>query len=162
MQDFTIDRRFVFAFRVLIGWVFLYAGLSQVLSHDFSTSQFLAHTKTFHALYAPLTSPEIAPWLTFAVSWGHLLIGLSLISGLLVRVSGPFGVALMLTYWTAHMDFPYIENHFNLLIDYHIVYAAMIVYLVVANAGRAFGLDGWWAQRSATQQAVGPMRPVAS
>ena len=162
MEDFTIDRRFVFVFRLLMGWVFLYAGLSQVLSHDFTTTQFLAHTKTFHALYEPLTSPVIAPYLTFAVSWGHLLIGLSLVSGLLVRVSGPFGVALMLTYWTAHMDFPYIESHVNLLIDYHIVYAALITWLVVANAGHAFGLDGWVAQKFGAQRTIGPMRPVTS
>lgn len=161
MEDFTIDRRFVFVFRLLMGWVFLYAGLSQVLSHDFTTTQFLSHTKTFHALYEPLTSPAIAPYLTFAVSWGHLLIGLSLVSGLLVRVSGPFGVALMLTYWTAHMDFPYIESHVNLLIDYHIVYAVLICYLVVANAGLAYGLDGLVAQKFAARRTVGPMRPAA-
>jgi thiosulfate dehydrogenase [quinone] large subunit len=161
MEDFTIDRRFVLAFRLLMGWVFLYAGLSQVLSHDFTTTQFLSHTKTFHALYEPLTSPAIAPYLTFAVSWGHLLIGLSLVSGLLVRVSGPFGMALMLTYWTAHMDFPYIESHVNLLIDYHIVYAVMIAYLAVANAGHAFGLDGWIAQKFGAPRAIGPMRPAA-
>jgi thiosulfate dehydrogenase [quinone] large subunit len=162
MVDFTVDRRFVLASRLLMGWVFLYAGLSQVLSHDFTTSQFLAHTKTFHALYEPLTSPVIAPYLTFVVSWGHLLIGLSLVSGLLVRVSGAFGVALMLTYWTAHMDFPYIESHVNLLVDYHIVYAVLIAWLVVANAGHAFGLDGWVAQKVGAGRAMGPMRPVAS
>jgi thiosulfate dehydrogenase [quinone] large subunit len=162
MEDFTIDRRLVLVFRLLMGWIFLYAGLSQVLSHDFTTTQFLSHTKTFHALYEPLTSPAIAPYLTFAVSWGHLLIGLSLVSGLLVRVSGPFGVALMLTYWTAHMDFPYIESHVNLLIDYHIVYAVLISYLVVANAGHAFGLDGWMVQKLGTGGTTGPMRPVES
>jgi thiosulfate dehydrogenase [quinone] large subunit len=142
MRQFTMDRRLVLAFRLLMGWVFLYAGASQVTSSGFSTSEFLEHTKTFHSLYAPLTSPTIAPTLTFLVSYGHLLIGLSLVSGLLVRVSGPFGIALMLTYWTAHMDFPYIESHVNLLIDYHIVYATLVGYLVAANAGHAFGLDG--------------------
>jgi thiosulfate dehydrogenase [quinone] large subunit len=161
MEDLMIDRRFVLVFRLLMGWVFLYAGLSQVLSHDFTTTQFLAHTKTFHALYEPLTSPVIAPYLTFVVRWGHLLIGLSLVSGLLVRVSGPFGVALMLTYWTAHMDFPYIESHVNLLVDYHIVYATLIGWLVVANAGHAFGLDGV-VQKVRGQQGIGPMRPAAS
>jgi hypothetical protein len=35
----------------------------------------------------------------------------------------------------------------NFLIDYHIVYAFLIGYLVAANAGRVFGLDGWLAQR---------------
>src|ERR1700686_4977661 len=142
MDQFAMDRRLVLIFRLLMGWVFLYAGVWQVLSPDFSTSQFLAHTKTFHMLYEPLTSPAIAPVLTFLVSWGHLLIGLSLVSGLLVRVSGVFGIALLLTYWTAHMDFPYIDSHVNLLIDYHIVYTVLLGYLVASNAGRAFGLDG--------------------
>ena len=83
--------------------------------------------------------------LTFLVSWGHLLIGLSLVSGLLVRISGVFGVALLLIYWTAHMDFPYIESHVNLIVDYHIVYALLTAWLVVVNAGRVWGLDGWLA-----------------
>jgi thiosulfate dehydrogenase [quinone] large subunit len=70
------------------------------------------------------------------------LIGLSLISGLLVRVSAPFAIMLLIMYWTAHMDFPYIENVNNYLIDYHIVYAGVIVYLMVKRAGHVFGLDG--------------------
>ena len=80
MNRATIDKRFVLAFRLLMGWTFLYAGAWQVLSSDFSAATFLAHTKTFHDVYAPLTSPAIAPVLTFLVSWGHLLIGL--LSGL--------------------------------------------------------------------------------
>ena len=147
MSDVMMDKRFVLAFRLLMGWTFLYAGTWQVLSSDFSAATFLAHTKTFHDVYAPLTSPAIAPVLTFLVSWGHLLIGLSLVSGLLVRVSGVFGVALLLVYWTAHMDFPYIESHVNLIIDYHIVYATLTAWLVVANAGHAWGLDGWLASQ---------------
>jgi len=161
MDQFAIDRRFVLVFRLLMGWVFLYAGLTQALSSTFSTSEFLEHTKTFHTLYAPLTSPSIAPVLTFLVSYGHLLIGLSLVSGLLVRVSGPFGVLLMLTYWTAHMDFPYIESHVNFIVDYHIVYAMLIGYLVAANAGYAFGLDGWIARWRGTLPGMQSMQPHA-
>ena len=144
MNGVVMDRRVVLAFRLLMGWTFLYAGAWQV-SSNFSAAAFLAHTKTFHDVYAPLTSPTIAPILTFLVSYGHLLIGLSLVSGLLVRVSGPFAVALLLTYWTAHMDFPYIESSVNLIIDYHIVYAALTAWLVAVNAGRVYGLDGWLA-----------------
>ena len=146
MNGVIMDRKFVLAFRLMMGWIFLYPGVWQVLSPDFSAATFLAHTKTFHDVYALLASPTMAPILTFLVEWGHLLIGLSLVSGLLVRVSGVFGVALMLIYWTAHMDFPYIESHVNLIIDYHIVYAVLTAWLVVANAGRVWGLDGWLAE----------------
>ena len=148
-----MDRKFLLAFRLLMGWTFLYAGAWQVLSPTFSAADFLAHTKTFHDLYAPLTSPAIAPVLTFFVKWGHLLIGLSLVSGLLVRVSAPFGIMLMLLYWTAHMDFPYIENVNSYLVDYHIVYAGVLVYLIVKRAGHVFGLDGWVAKLASVQQA---------
>lgn len=57
-------------------------------------------------------------------------------------MSAPFAIMLLLMYWTAHMDFPYIENVNNYLIDYHIVYAGVVVYLIVKRAGHVFGLDG--------------------
>ncbi len=153
MNGVTMDRRFVLAFRLMMGWTFLYAGAWQVMSPDFTVAAFPAHTKTFHDVYAPLTSPAIAPILTFLVSWGHLLIGLSLVSGLLVRVSGWFGVALLLTYWTAHMDFPYIESHVNFILDYHIVFATLTAWLAMVNAGRVWGLDGWLADRMPARRA---------
>lgn len=128
-------------FRLCIGWTFLWAAIHHFGDDQFVTG-FLSHTKTFHDVYAPLTNPAIVPTLTFLVEYGHLLIGLSLISGLLVRVSSPFAIMLLLTYWTAHMDFPYIENANNYLIDYHIVFSGVLVYLIVKRAGHVFGLDG--------------------
>ncbi len=128
-------------FRLCLGWTFLWAAIHHFGDDKFVVG-FLSHTKTFHDLYAPLTNPAIAPTLTFLVEYGHLLIGLSLISGLLVRVSAPFAIMLMLMYWTAHMDFPFIENVNNYLVDYHIVYSGVLVYLIVKRAGHVFGLDG--------------------
>jgi thiosulfate dehydrogenase [quinone] large subunit len=47
----------------------------------------------------------------------------------------------MLVYWLAHMDFPYIENSNNLIVDYHIVYATILAYLIYKHAGLVWGLD---------------------
>ena len=52
-----------------------------------------------------------------------------------------FGVLLMLTYWLAHMDWPFIENKNNLVIDYHLVYAGVLVLLIIKQAGHVYGLD---------------------
>ena len=82
------------------------------------------------------------PYTDFLMKWGHLLIGLSLVSGLMVRVSGPFGILLMITYHFAHMDWPFIENHLSLFVDYHLVYAVVIVFLIAHRAGHICGLDG--------------------
>jgi thiosulfate dehydrogenase (quinone) large subunit len=139
----VMDRRLTFFFRLAMGWVFLYAGTWQVLSPTFTAAAFLEHTKTFHGLFAWFADPAIAPSVTFLVKWGHLLIGLSLVSGLLVRLSGPCGMVLLGVYYLAHLDFPYVETQVNFLLDYHIVYIALIGYLVAARAGHVWGLDGW-------------------
>lgn len=135
------EQVLVVFFRLAIGWTFLWAAIHHFGDDQFVTG-FLSHTKTFHDVYAPLTNPAIVPTLTFLVEYGHLLIGLSLISGLLVRVSSPFAIMLLLMYWTAHMDFPFIENVNNYLVDYHIVYSGVLVYLIIKRAGHVFGLDG--------------------
>ena len=141
--DSPAERTIVLFMRLAMAWTFLYAASHQVFDPHFSVAGFLKGTKTFHELYAPFTDPRIAPLLTFLIGYGHLLIGLSLLIGLTVRVSASFGIALLLLYWTSHMDFPYIENRNNLLLDYHIVYSAVLVYLIVKKAGHVWGLDGW-------------------
>jgi thiosulfate dehydrogenase (quinone) large subunit len=138
----TFDRWIILYFRFAMAWTFLYAASHQVFDPKFSVAGFLSHTKTFHDVYTAFTAPSIAPILTVLVSYGHLLIGLSLLVGLMVRVSAAFGIALMLLYWTAHMDFPYIENTNNFLLDYHLVYAGVLVFLIGKRAGHVFGLDG--------------------
>jgi thiosulfate dehydrogenase (quinone) large subunit len=137
----NLDRKIIFTLRILMGWTFLYAGLWQIWD-NFDTAGFLNHVVTFHDVFAVFATPAILPFTDFMVKWGHLLIGLSLIFGFMVRVSGPFGVLLMITYYFAHMKFPYIEESINFLVDYHLVYATVIVYLVAHRAGHIWGLDG--------------------
>lgn len=139
-----VDNALIVFVRVAIGWTVLWASIHYFGDDKFVTA-FLSHTKTFHDVYAPLAAPAIAGPLTPLVEYGHLLIGLSLVFGLFVRVSGPFAILLLVLYWTAHMDFPYIENMNNFLIDYHLVYAAVVVELMRRRAGHVFGLDAWAA-----------------
>ena len=155
MERSQAERMFIVFFRFTMGWTFLYAASHQVFEPNWSVVEFLKHTKTFHELFQIFTTPMLAPTTTFLVKYGHLLIGLSLISGLLVRVSASFGVFLMLIYWMAHMDWPFIENKNNFIIDYHIVYAGVLGYLIAVRAGTVFGLDGWLERR-----AVGGSRGV--
>lgn len=133
------EKSFIFALRMLMAWTFLYAASHQVFVPGWSVAGFLNKTKTFHNLF--VVCPSVAPVITFLVGYGHLLIGLSLLLGLMVRISAAFGIFLMLTYWMAHMNFPYIENANNFLVDYHIVYATILGYLVYKRAGHVWGLD---------------------
>ena len=141
MNANSTEKGFDFTFRILMAWTFLYAAYHQVLNPHFSAAGFLKQTKTFHDVYAVFTAPSIDPALTFLVSYGHLLIGLSLLLGLAVRVSSLAGCALLALYWTAHMDWPYIENTNNLIVDYHIVYIVACIFLFKHRAGHVWGLD---------------------
>jgi len=141
MTESKLDRSVIFILRILMGWTFLYAGAWQIWD-NFDTAGFLNHVVTFHNLFAFFAQPAVLPVTDFLVKWGHMLIGLSLISGLMVRVSGPFGVLLMIIYYFAHMKFPYIEEPVNFLVDYHLVYATVIVWLTAHRAGHVWGLDG--------------------
>ena len=141
ITESNLDRGIIFVLRILMGWTFLYAGAWQIWN-NFDTAGFLNHVVTFHDVFAVFATPALLPFTDFMVKWGHLLIGLSLISGLMVRISGPFGVLLMITYYFAHMKFPYIQEPVNFLVDYHLVYATVIVYLIAHRAGHVWGLDG--------------------
>lgn len=142
-MDSKLDRGIIFTLRMLMAWTFLYAAYHQVFDPKFTIVGFLNSTKTFHDVFHVFTGPSIAPVIGFLVAYGHLLIGLSLLFGLMVRVSASFGVALLLTYWCAHMDFPYIENANNFIVDYHIVYSVVLIYLIAKHAGHVLGLDAW-------------------
>ena len=138
-----MDKTFVLFFRFTMAWTFLYAASHQVFVRDFTVVGFLKTTKTFHDQFAFFTTPAMAPITSFLVEYGHLLIGLSLLTGLMVRVSASFGILLMGIYWMAHMDWPFVENSNNLIFDYHFVYAGVLAYLIYKRAGHVFGLDAW-------------------
>jgi thiosulfate dehydrogenase [quinone] large subunit len=151
MTETKLDRCVIFVLRILVGWTFLYAGSWQILQH-FDTAGFLNHVVTFHDFFAHFAAPTVLPYTDFLVKYGHLLIGLSLVSGLMVQISGPFGVLLMVTYYFAHMQWPFIEDHTNLFVDFHIVYAVVIIFLIAHKASHVWGLDGLVARMPSVSQ----------
>ena len=159
MTDTNFNRGLILFFRVAMGWTFLYAGITQVFDPNFTVAGFLGTVKTFHDFFYWFASPAVAPVTNILVPWGHLLIGLALVAGLLVRLSGAFGFLLMITYYFAHMDFPYIESHLNFVMDYHLVYAAALAAVMKYKGGEVFGLDGWLARWKVVQDHPG-LKPL--
>jgi thiosulfate dehydrogenase (quinone) large subunit len=141
MAQDSLERGLVLFFRVAMGWIFLHAGLAQVLAPHFSIVPFLSHTKTFHDSFAVFTSPGIAPLVGLLVSWGQVLIGLSLMFGALVPFSAPFGILLMVLFWLAHMDWPFNDGRFYVFVGPDLLFAAILLLLQIKRAGHIFGLD---------------------
>ena len=114
------EKGFIFILRMLMAWTFLYAASHQVFVPGWSVAGFLNKTKTFHDLFAVFTGPSVAPVITFLVGYGHLLIGLSLLRGVMVRRP-------------RNMEWPY-ESHWTSV-------SRVVVRCWDSSRGRARGLQ---------------------
>lgn len=129
--------------RISIGWLFFYAGITKVLNPEWSAAGYLNSAKTFSGLFHWFASPGILPLTNFVNEWGLTLIGISLILGLGVRLSGVLGAVLMLLYYFPILDFPY-PNTRAYIVDEHVVYIFVLLLLAALHAGRTWGLDAKW------------------
>jgi peptidoglycan/LPS O-acetylase OafA/YrhL/uncharacterized membrane protein YphA (DoxX/SURF4 family) len=163
------EQYFLFVFRMLAAWLFLSASLSQIGNPRFLTTHVipvLTAPGVFHDLFKILASPPHAAAISFLVTYGHFLIGLSLLVGLMVRISASFGILLLILYWLVGLENPgvevlnnssvmalaasavrfvrYILDHLE---DLHILYCLVLLYLIAGRAGQVWGL-GAWAMKS--------------
>jgi len=90
--------------RVLIGWHFLYEGLSKLVNPDWSSVAFLLDSKGFLSsfFYSLASNPDVLRAVDFLNMWGLVLIGLGLILGLFSRISIVAGIALLGMYYLSH------------------------------------------------------------
>lgn len=130
--------------RLALGWVMFYAGITKVLDPTWSATGYLQNAQTFSGFFQWLTSPQILPTVNFLNKWGLTLLGISLLLGVVVRLSAALGAFLMVLYYLPVLKFPFIPPH-SLLIDDHIIYAVALLLLAVFRAGRYWGLELWCA-----------------
>lgn len=130
----------LFLLRVSVGWYMFYAGITKVFDPSWSAEGYLKGATFMSGFYMWLASPGILPFINFVNEWGLTLLGVSLILGIFVKYSAPLGALLMLLYYIP-LGIIYPDAH-SMIVDDHIIYALLLVYLGVAHAGRTWGLDG--------------------
>jgi len=140
----TAQKFFLFALRVSLGWLMFYAGITKVLNPEWSAAGYLKGAKMFTGFYDALLGPAVLPVINFLNAWGLTLLGVSLILGIAVRLSGVLGAALMLLYYFPVLDFPYPNPH-SYIVDEHVIYASALLALASLRAGRVWGLERWGA-----------------
>ena len=130
----------LFLLRIGLGWFMFYAGLIKIIDPSWSAAGYLQNAKTFAGFYHLLLDPALLPVVNIVNEWALFLIGVSLILGIAVRLSGILGAMLMMLYYFPVLDFPYIAPY-SLLIDDHIIYALALLVLAFHRAGRIWGLE---------------------
>jgi thiosulfate dehydrogenase (quinone) large subunit len=86
----------------------------------------------------PMAAPPA--WIDVVYMGAMLLIGLGLVFGIMTRLAAVGGIVWMAIFYTATAMWP---EH-NPVVDDHLVYAVVLVGLILANAGRYYGLGKAW------------------
>ena len=136
--------------RILIGWHFLYEGVSKLLTPGWTSKFYLLGSRWIFAdlFHAMASSPAIIKIVDFMNVWGLILIGLSLIVGLLVRWSSIAGALLLLLYYIA--DPPILGYSFGAItegnyqwVDKNLIELVMLIVFATLPVGYLFGFDHW-------------------
>ena len=136
------QRASVFILRIVMGWMYLYAGITHILDPKFSAAKYINGATSFVDLYQWFLSPQVLPIIDFMVKWGLTLLGVSLILGLFVRISAYLGMLLMLLFYLPILNFPMVGKG-SYLVDKHIIYMAVLFALASFRAGHVWGLEKW-------------------
>jgi thiosulfate dehydrogenase (quinone) large subunit len=86
------------------------------------------------------TGPQVAGWVDWVYMVSLLLIGLGLITGVMTRLAAAGGIIWLAVFYLGTSIWP---EH-NPFLDDHVVYAIVLVAVILANAGRYYGLGKIW------------------
>jgi thiosulfate dehydrogenase [quinone] large subunit len=151
--------------RIVIGIIFLWAGLDKVVNGDgkggpFTAAGFLkfgtngtlgwpfvsgtpADGTVFnptHDFWAGLAGGGMMPLINVLVVVGEVGIGLALILGIATRFASLMGTLMMLLFFFAAWDYAYG------IVNQHLTYAVATFGLGVIGAGNYYGLDAMFAK----------------
>lgn len=132
----------LFLLRIAMGWVFLFAAYRQIPNSEWSAAGFLTNSSLFPSFFNFFTTPEILPIINTLIPWAHLFIGLGLFLGIGMRLASSGGATLMFLYYIPRLD-GFMIGQNNFIVEYHLVYTLIIIYLFIADAGRVYGLEGY-------------------
>jgi len=136
------------ALRVLVGWHFLYEGLSKLTAPAFTAAGYLKQAKgplagAFHSLAA---SPDMLANANLITMWGLTLVGALLILGLFTRLASLAGIAFVLMFYLAAP--PWIGYFYAipaegsyLIVNKNLIEVAALVVIMLTGSGRFAGVD---------------------
>jgi thiosulfate dehydrogenase [quinone] large subunit len=170
MQTHPAFRSVAAATRLALGWVFLWAFLDKLLALGFATGRD-ADTGAVDRFGPAAWINEGSPTLGFlkfgtkgpladfyqsfaGASWANWMfmvglagIGIALMLGIATRIATVAGVVMLVMMWSAAL---WPDN--NPFMDDHLVYALVLVMLLLANAGKTFGLGRAWERLHLVQK----------
>ena len=134
--------------RVLIGWHFLYEGWVKVINPNWSAASFLnaAQGPLANLFKSMASNASVLEVINFCNQWGLVLIGLSLILGLLSRWACIGGMALLAMYYLCNppligLDISGMAEGSYLIVNKNLIELFTLLILFFFPTGHRVGLD---------------------
>ncbi|MGD9345501.1 MAG: DoxX family membrane protein [Candidatus Aminicenantes bacterium] len=143
--------------RVMIGWHFLYEGLSKLIDPQWSAANFLLESKwIFAGLYKAIAAnPSVLSVVDALNTWGLILIGAGLMLGCFSRIATVAGMVLILLYYFSTPPFiglyyaiPSEGNY--LMVNKNLIEMTALFVLLLFPTGHIIGLDRFFHKLRAT------------
>jgi uncharacterized membrane protein YphA (DoxX/SURF4 family) len=139
---------FLAMLRIVVGWHFLYEGLSKITDPLWTAKPFIEGSRwIFGDLFRWLVSGDTGLWLVdHANAWGLTIIGLFLMMGLATRVASWLGVTMLLMYYLAYppfggLSYGALSEGNYLIVNKNLVELFALLLLAFTRSGQFFGFD---------------------
>jgi uncharacterized membrane protein YphA (DoxX/SURF4 family) len=134
--------------RIIIGWHFLYEGVTKIIASGWSSAPYLASSRW---IFAPLfnamaDSTAIVAVVDFLNIWGMIFIGLGLMLGLLTRWASLGGAIMLLFYFVAYPPIPGymvgvpVEGNY-LWVNRNLIEFFVLLFFIFISSDHHFSLD---------------------
>ncbi|WP_228265832.1 hypothetical protein [Microlunatus elymi] len=150
--------------RLAIGFVFLWAFLDKTFGFGYATTSSQAWINGGSPTKGFLISTQVGPfeslshsiagvwWANWFFMLGLLGVGLAVMAGVALRASAVAGTITLVMMWM--VEFPLdrtlsgggLSGSPNPIVDYHVIYALVLIVVAATSAGMTWGLGRWWAQ----------------
>lgn len=153
------QRSVLVILRILIGWHFLYEGISKVLIPNWSAAGYMANSRgLFSGIFHWIaSSPSILWFVDLLVVWGLVMIGLALFLGIFSRLAGIMGMILVASFYLANpplitTSYGVVAEGHYLVVNKNLIELAALLTVIVFPTGLYFGLDRIMADRPKKHQ----------
>ena len=151
MEDMKLSRGPMIAItvlRVVIGWHFLYEGLTKLTAPSFTAAGYLKQARgPFAEMFKSIASqPNLLANADLITMWGLTLVGLFLMLGLFTRLASLAGIGFILMFYLAAP--PLIGYFYSiptegsyLIINKNLVELCALAVIFATGSGKFAGLD---------------------
>lgn len=155
--------RIMAALRISMGLLFLWAFADKAFGWGYATPSAKAWVNGGSPTEGFLSRVNVGPFADTLRSWagqawadwlfmvGLLGIGVAVLAGVGLRIAAVAGTAMMLLMWVAEWPLDRVNEageptmSTNPLIEYHVIYAIVLIVLAATYAGNTWGIGRQWA-----------------